>query len=56
MEEHEAPTTNILVPDSPRRDVQREELDENIDPTNPMEPFDHIERPRDVPPSQRRLS
>jgi hypothetical protein len=53
-DEHEAPTTEIPVPDSPPAEVQREEPDEHIDPTDPMDIVEPIERPLDAPLVKRR--
>lgn len=50
MEEHDTPTIEITVLDSPHSDVQREDPDENIDPVNP------VESPRGAPPTKRRPS
>ena len=54
MEEHEAPTTEIPVLDSPHVEVQREEPDEHVDLADPMEIVEPIERPIDAPPTKRR--
>ena len=40
MEEHEAPSKDIIVPNSPHAEIRREELDEHVDPVDPMEIVD----------------
>jgi hypothetical protein len=50
------PTTEILVPNSPHAEVQREEPNEHVDPTNPMERVEPFERPIYAPPAKRRLA
>ena len=54
MEEHENPSTEITVPNSPRPEIQREESDEISDPVDPIEPVELLERSLDAPPAKRR--
>ena len=46
----------IPVPDSPHAEIQREEPDEHVDPTDPMEIVEPIERLINAPRAKRRLA
>ena len=57
MEELETPCNDETpIPDSPRTNVQREELDAPVDLVDPMETIEPLERPIDAPPLKRRLA
>ena len=60
IEEQEAPhDAEDPIPDSPHADVQREEHaspDDILDLVDPVETVRPSERPRDAPPSKRRLA
>lgn len=54
VKEHEITTIEVPVLDSPHVEVQREKLDEHVDPTDPMEIVEPMERPIDAPLAKRR--